>query len=310
MSINIDGWVNHPLPYSTKPSLTTVNKFGLRLEDGNPMVNYQLNRNVKNYDVMGNFQAQIAMGINPLEGISVSLQPVNLLPLYWMYGKVSDNTGVKTIEVFDGTTRKPRITISSKTDNTILGLYGVVFQSLNLEWAQNRLKCTLAGKGLDFETITAPTTYEFPKNASSNEISSVFNVIDHFSWNSVNYNILNFSLQSQHANLQGFPDNSKKYAEISEFSGINHVITVQILSDSNTPTFIDDHFNNTERAFEFKIKKADDLTKYLTISGNGRIYNMVPTRIVDGVNVWQLVIVLSDITITGMDDIANSYYNL
>lgn len=210
-------------------------------------------------------------GNQPLDNLQIRYLPVNGLGAKWSLGSVTnDGNGLHTITNFT-TARKPTISVYKAGDYHKDFSYGNVCGST--DWAfqlGNPLMCTHTFKGrTNGKTTDVPSGVTYPSS-----VSSIFQKIDFWKWNNIEYAIEGFRKQEVQQ-LMPFMGPLGFYSDINEFTQIESVWTVIFKEGVDVSNIITDQYHlntsgantGTARAIDAKILKAVDNTKYI------RFYN-------------------------------------
>ena len=306
MSLNIDGWIQDT---SGDPDFSSgIYKFGLPSKPEEPPVKLGLKNEVQEDEKEGQFYPTLEDGPQRLDNVVIGpFQPVNLLPFYWFFGAASDSDGTKTITHTDGTARKPTISCYQRRSNMLRQGEQICINSISIEHAFGHTKCTLTGKGLNFEaageTLTA-LNQSFPSS-----ISSVFNVIKTCTWDSGDIVLLNFKFQGMHE-IDTFIDSTLKNIAMDELKVQKGVFTLQLV-DNEYADFEADFLAGNKKTLVFKVGKIDASTHYFQISATlCKIENAAPVAKFGESTIWTANIKCQEVTITGIDGVANSFFDL
>lgn len=299
-----DGWKYEESPHD----LTTVYYFGLNPLDQKAVISGDIDLNVHEDQVYGQYYPTLTSGSKFGDKLSAHFVPVNALPFYWMLGKVSDADGVKTITNMDGSALKPRLDFWQQTDTLKYHHYSTVISHLKMEWDKYGLDISLNGKCGEHGVDTNTPTKTFPDDGAA-EITSVFNHINSMLWNVTSLTPLKFQLDLNQE-VKGYPDTDGEfYSALGEFSPISGIYHLQFTS-TQVADLITDALAQTSRTFAWQIDKAGN-DHYMAFSSTAKIVSLVPTRDFNrGLQIWDVMLKIGAITITAVDDLANSFYQI
>lgn len=302
---NYDGWVNHPQGsdnWGTAPSMSALYYFGISDDEVGAM-NYKFSQTIHSIEQHGVYSNSLEPGKQPMDNIGGRFGLVNMLPFYWVLGKATDSSGTKTITHMDGTARKPRIATFTQTEDLKYQSLGNVISDLTLEWDVNNniLMAQVAMMGQSHGISTASPTYSYP--------SSVNTMFNHFSmtWNGGTVYPLKFRCQIGQK-LKGFINSTtKQYSYISEFSPVSAVYSVQFIPLYGESIF-DDWVNQTKRTLVWRMDKAEN-DHYFTVTNDVYITAVDVNRDLN-FPIYTMSLMAEDITVSGVDGVANSFYGL
>jgi hypothetical protein len=299
-----DAWTYEESPHD----LSALYYFGLNPLDQKAVQSMDLDFNVQEDKVYGQYYPTLTSGSTYGDKLSAHFVPVNALPFYWMLGKATDADGVKTITNMDGTALKPRLDLWQQTDTHKYHHYGSIISNLKMEWDGYGLDMTLGGKCTEHGIDTNTPTKAFPDDGA-NEIYSLYNHISSMTWNSTALSPLKLELNLQHE-VKGYPDTDGQfYSALGEFSPISGTYHLQFTS-TDVADIITDAVAQTTRSFVWKIDKAEN-THYMQFTSNAKIVSMIATRDLNrGLQIWDVLMKIEGMSIESLDELANSFYQI
>lgn len=303
-----DVWANQASPFTT-PTFSNDDYyyFGANREDHiAPLDGLFPDQEINEQEIYGQYFPNLSTGTNPASKLSAKFVPVNGLPFYWMLGKAVDSGGnVTTITPMDGTAAKQRLSWWSETETIDKYVDGVVIGTLDLAYEMNRLGMNLTGMGLTHGLAASePDTKTYPSN-----ISSIYDVWNDGEWNSSDIQILRCNARFTQK-LTGFPAAAGDVnGQISEFSTILSAWNVQMTATSGA-SLEADFRAGTARNFYSKWIKGKDSDKYIAITQNCLIKQLIPTRIFGNATLYSAVLVGASPSVAVKDGVAISFYGL
>ena len=297
-----DGWVPHTAPYSTPPTITGgAYYFGLNYEDKSPPIDSQLTRDIQEIEKYSQYYPSLSASNKPGDQISAKFIPVNGIFNHWFFGKAAAISGGYTITNMDGSAYKPRIGAFSQSGTKKIFDYGLVFGSLNLEYANQRFGVSMQGKSIGHGSTTSnPSGYTYPSS-----ISTPFDHLASMTWDGDTVLPSRFSGQFMQ-NLQPFIGSNGLNQAISEFTIQKGAYNLQFVSDYGE-LLVTDYEDGSLKAFIYKVAKAADPTKYLQYTHNCMIKSLIPTRVYGEEIIWSAVLAVEDTSVEIKDGTTGFY---
>jgi len=251
--------------YDQEATLTTLKYLGIPLENKKPIIQFGNTEEITEREVYGSYSASLEAGNQIMNQVSAAFIPTNARFLWWMLGKRTASSGVRTITHMDGSAYKPRLSLWKQANNSKRHVYGVVFENMNLMWQSNRLRVSLIGKGMGHGSDAFT-----PSIAWDGTISNPWSHISAISWNSGSLTPYALSLQMRQPCV-GFIGYNGHFQHISEFTTIKGAYNL-VVSGANGESMLADYDSKTARTFSWQVKKTDaDSDKYMTFTSTCRI---------------------------------------
>lgn len=270
---------------------------GIPTEEGKPIITIGLAENLKLRDVMGQYYQEIESGLQLADRISLDFVPTNSRFLYWMLGKRTTSTGTRTISNMDGSARKPRLSVWKQVNNDKRHAYGVVFESMSLNWENNQLNLIMSGKGMAHGT----DAYS-PSITHEGSISTVWNHMESMTWDGDTLVPYKFSGQITQP-ITPMIGYAGHYQEINEFAPIGGTYNL-IVSATNGEAMLTDFESQTPKDFIWTVKKADDNTKSMTFTHtNCRIRQINATEIIGYEPIYNVLLQIEGISVAVTDGV-------